>query len=52
MRWFAPAGEEKLVLSIKDEKTGNVTAINSYQDYLAWRETHPNDEEVKLSEQD
>ena len=41
MRWFAPVGQDRLALSITDKDTGEVTSINSYQDYLAWRESHP-----------
>ncbi len=46
MRWFALIGEEKLSLTITDETTGEVTPINSYQDYLAWLESHPKESEV------
>ena len=46
MHWFAPVGQDRLALSITDKDTGEVTSINSYQDYLAWRESHPKDSEV------
>ena len=47
MRWFAPTGEEKLSLTITDETTGEVTSINSYQDFLVWQELHSKKEENK-----
>lgn len=50
MRWFAPVGQDRLALSITDKDTGEVTSINSYKDYLAWRESHPKDSEVQGSE--
>jgi len=50
MHWFAPVGQDRLALSITDKDTGEVTTINSYQDYLAWRESHPKDSEVQGSE--
>ena len=50
MHWFAPVGQDRLALSITDKDTGEVTIINSYQDYLAWRESHPKDSEVQGSE--
>lgn len=46
MHWFAPVGQDRLALSITDKDTGEVTSITSYQDYLAWRESHPKDSEV------
>ena len=50
MHWFAPVGQDRLALSITDKDTGEVTSITSYQDYLAWRESHPKDSEVQGSE--
>ena len=43
MHWFAPVGQDKLSLSITDKETSEVTPINSYEDFLKWRETHQND---------
>lgn len=47
LHWFAPVGEDHLVLSVTDEETGEETPIHSYQDYLTWLEAHPHQKEVK-----
>ena len=41
MHWFAPVGQDKLSLSITDKETNEVTPINSYEDFLKWKEKHP-----------
>mgnify|MGYP000864779040 FL=1 len=41
MHWFAPVGQDKLSLSITDKETSEVTPINSYEDFLKWKEKHP-----------
>lgn len=41
MHWFAPVGQDKLSLSINDKETNEVTPINSYEDFLKWKEKHP-----------
>lgn len=41
MHWFAPVGQEKLSLSITDKETNEATPINSYEDFLKWKEKHP-----------
>lgn len=43
MHWFAPVGQDKLSLSITDKETNKVTLINSYEDFLKWKESHQND---------
>ena len=43
MHWFAPVGQDKLSLSITDKETNEVTPINSYEDFLKWKESHQND---------
>lgn len=43
MHWFAPVGQDKLSLSITDKETSEVTPINSYEDFLKWKESHQND---------
>lgn len=43
MHWFAPVGQDKLSLSITDKETNEVTLINSYEDFLKWKESHQND---------
>ena len=43
MYWFAPVGQDKLSLSITDKETNEVTLINSYEDFLKWKESHQND---------
>lgn len=43
MHWFAPVGQDKLSLSITDKETNKVTLINSYEDFLKWKESHRND---------
>ncbi|MBZ2152122.1 hypothetical protein K1I86_05340 [Streptococcus cristatus] len=41
MHWFAPVGQDKLSLSITDKETNEVTPINSYEDFLKWKDKHP-----------
>ena len=38
-----PVGQDKLSLSITDKETNEVTPINSYEDFLKWKESHQND---------
>ncbi|MBP2624334.1 hypothetical protein [Streptococcus oricebi] len=38
--WFAPVGQDKLEVTATDKKTGEVTVVNTYQDYRAWEEAH------------
>ena len=41
MHWFAPVGQDKLSLSITDKETNEVRPINSYEDFLKWKDKHP-----------
>ena len=50
MHWFAPVGQDKLSLSITDKETSEVTPINSYEDFLKWKESHQNDRDGQRSE--
>lgn len=45
LEWFAPVGEEKLNLVIKEFGTDEQTPIKSYSDFLEYRKTHPKEEE-------
>lgn len=41
IHWFAPAGEEVMELYAKDYDTQEKTVVKSYDDFMAWLETHP-----------
>ena len=49
LHWFAPKGQDVMEVYATDSATGEKTQIKSFDDYLAWREAHP--EEVKKYEQ-
>lgn len=48
LHWFAPKGQDVMEVYATDSTTGEKTQIKSFDDYLAWREAHP--EEVKKYE--
>ena len=48
LHWFAPKGQDVMEVYATDSATGEKTQIKSFDDYLAWREAHP--EEVKKHE--
>lgn len=48
LHWFAPKGQDVMEVYATDSATGEKTQIKSFDDYLAWREAHP--EEVKKYE--
>lgn len=48
LQWFAPKGQDVMEVYATDSATGEKTQIKSFDDYLAWREAHP--EEVKKYE--
>ena len=49
LHWFAPKGQDVMEVYATDSATGEKTQIKSFDDYLAWREAHP--EEVKKYQQ-
>ena len=48
LHWFAPKGQDVMEVYATDSATGEKTQIKSFDDYLAWRDAHP--EEVKKHE--
>ncbi|WP_256254409.1 hypothetical protein [Streptococcus sanguinis] len=48
LHWFAPKGQDVMEVYATDSATGEKTQIKSFDDYLAWREAHP--EEVRKYE--
>ena len=41
LHWFAPKGQDVMEVYATDSATGEKTQIKSFDDYLAWREAHP-----------